>query len=288
MKSPVIPVGWGPDSGPLPPLSPGCLLGAPLPEVSIKVLVKPMHRYILLVVLLAGLAACGPTVKERMEQSDVHYELGVVHLKERNLADALKELTRAVEIYPDEPSYHNALGLAYFYKGMYGEAKASIGHAVRLDPEYSEAHLNLSAIHLDERNWQKAIAEAEAALDNIFYKTPEFAYVNIGWAYYNMGRNEEAVASYKKAVAQNQRYPQAYYNMGLAYEKLGRMDSAVDAYKRAVSISPGYVEALFRLGMALVKTDDKDGAREAFQRIIEISPGSDSARSAREYIELME
>ena len=204
--------------------------------------------------LLIGLGACGPTLAQKKDQSSIHYRLGVVHLNERNVADALKELTKSIEIYPDDPSYHNALGLAYLARGMH-------------KPE--------------------AIEEARAALKNIFYRTPEDAWFNMGTSYYNMGDHQKALESYNKAVGVKPADARSWYSMGLAYEKMNKTREAVQSYEKAVAVFPGYLDAYFNMGMALVKTKDKAAAVKAFEKVIELAPSSPKAQSAREYIGLI-
>lgn len=244
-------------------------------------------RTIFAVSILAGLTACGPTLAQKKDEAAIHYRLGVVHLNERKLADALKELTQAVEIYPDDPSYYDALGLAYLAKGMNKEALAYMDKALAIDRDYSEAHVNKSAVYIVEQRWPEAIESSRAALKNIFYRTPEFAWFNMGWSYYNMGDYQKAVESYSKAVGANPSYARAWYSMGLAYEKLGKTKEAVQSYEKAVTAVPGYIDAWFNMGMALVKAKDKPAAIKAFEKVIEIAPSSEKAQSAKEYIGLI-
>lgn len=237
--------------------------------------------------ILAGLTACGPTLAQKKDEAGIHYRLGVVHLNERKLADALKELTLAIETYPDDPSYHDALGWAYFQKGMNKEALASFNKALSIDGDYSEAHVKKAAVYMFEQRWTEAIESSQAALKNIFYRTPEFAWFNMGWSYYNMGDYQKALESYNKAVGANPSYARAWYSMGLAYEKLGKTKEAVQSYEKAVAAAPGYLDAWFSMGMALVKAKDKPAAIKALEKVIEIAPSSDKAQSAREYIGLI-
>ena len=246
-----------------------------------------LSRTLALVSLVACLSACGPTLAQKKEDSAIHYRLGAVHLNERNLADALNELTKAIEIYPDDPTYHDALGLAYLAKGMHKEALASMDRALSIDSAYSEAHVNKAAVYMDQQKWADAIAESNLAVRNIFYRTPEYAWYNMGLSYYNSGELEKAIESYSKAVGANPSYAQAWYSMGMAYEKMNRTKDAIQAYERAVAVYPGYVDAYFNMGMALVKARDKSAAVKAFEKVIEIAPASEKAQSAREYIGLI-
>lgn len=246
-----------------------------------------ISRCLLALSLCALFTACGPTLAQKKEQSAIHYRLGVVHLNERNLADSLKELTKAVEMYPSDATYHNALGLAYFAKGMNKEALASLNRALSIDRDYSEARVNKAAVYIVEQKWIEAIDESSAALKNIFYRTPEYAWFNMGWSYYNMNDLQKAIESYTKAVSSNPAYAQGWYSMGLAYEKMGDSKQAIESYEKAVGVFPQYLDAWFNMGMALVKAKNRPAAVKAFEKVVEIAPASDKAQSAKEYMGLI-
>lgn len=248
---------------------------------------KKIFWSVFLVAAVLGASSCGPTLKQRKEEAAIHYRIGAVHLNDKNYTEALKELTQAVEKYPDDANYHNALGLAYFYRKMNREAIASMQKAVELNPRFSEAHIALSAVYLEEGRWDPAINEAREALSNIFYSTPEYAYFNIGRAYFNKGDYAGAIESYKKALGANPDYAVAYYNLGMAFDKTNNVKDAVSAYETAVRIFPDYIDAYFALGLDYIKLKNKAGAEQAFGQVIMIAPASEKAQSARQYIDLL-
>jgi tetratricopeptide (TPR) repeat protein len=244
-------------------------------------------KFLILTLAFLVLAGCGPSIEKIKEESDIHYRMGVVYLNDKQFTDALEELTIAVDMYRKEPSYYNALGLAYFARGMNRDAKSNMEKAIRLNPEFSEAHVNLAAVYLVERDWDMAISESRKALKNIFYRTPELAHFNIGLGYHNKGENETALKSFKKAVEHNSDYSLAYYNMGTTLEEMNRFKASIRAYQKAIKASPGYLDAHFGLATVLVKNKEKIRAMKVFEKIIKIAPESEQARSAREYIDLI-
>jgi tetratricopeptide (TPR) repeat protein len=233
------------------------------------------------------LTGCGASIEKIKKESAIHYRMGTVYLNDGQFTDALEELTIAVEMYRKEPSYYNALGLAYFAKGMNLDAKSNMREAIRLNPDFSEAHVNLAAVHLVERDWDMAISESKKALKNIFYRTPELAYFNIGLGYHHRGEYEMALESFEKAVEHNPGYSLAHYNIGMTLEKMNRLKASIGAYQKAIKVSPGYIGAYFSLGQVFVKSKEKGRALKAFKKVIEIAPESEQARSAREYIDLI-
>ena len=76
------------------------------------------------------------------------------------------------------------------------------------------------------------------------------AYNNLGVAYGNLGRYQEAIEAYKQAIRIKPDYAEAHYNLGVAYGNLGRYQEAIEAYKQAIRIKPDYAEAYYNLGVA--------------------------------------
>ena len=249
---------------------------------------ETLKAFILLSVLFT-LSSCAlkPEKKKEDASASIHYKMAEVHFSEKNYTSALSELTKAVEIYPgDAPSQH-LLGLTYHAKGMYNEAAAHLEKAVYLNPQNAEARVNLGVVYLEMQKWDEAIPHFNAALEDVFYRTPEVARYNLGSAYYGKGDYAKAAENFRKAVELAPRNAIAYSSLGQAYDKLNMTDDAVDAYRKAISIEPLFTNAYHNLGMALLKKKDKAGALKAFEKVVELDPGSDKARSAREYIELL-
>ena len=219
--------------------------------------------------------------------AEIHYKIGIVYLNEGNIPEAMKELTAAVEKYHNDATFHNALGLAYFVKGLRDDAIKHLKEAIKVNPKFSDAHTNLAAVYLEKKEWDLAIAEAKLALADVFYTTPEFAYFNMGRAFYEKADYVKAEESYKKAIESNPRYMLAYNNLGITYMKMNRDKEAVDILERAIKSAPNYIDANYNLGLVLIKLKNKEGAIDAFQEVIKLAPDSEMAKSAKGYIDLL-
>ncbi len=246
----------------------------------------PLLILLLLVLIFSGCAHVNKEDKIK-EKAGVHYRLGNEYYKAGKLADALKEYTRAVEIYPAEPSYHLMLGFAYSSRGLDKRAEGEMKEAIRLNPRFSEAHIGLAFIYKKKGDWDGVIEECNLALENIYYKTPEAAYLNMGIAYYEKGDYSSSVEKLRKAIALKPGLATAYFNMGLALERQKKNNEAIAAYQKAVGLHANYVDAYYRLGLLLVKARDREGAARAFGKVVELAPDSAGARSAKDYLELL-
>lgn len=241
-------------------------------------------------IVLILLSSCGARDKQtraevEMDMATNAYQMGSVHFNDGRYLEALKSLTRAVELAPREARFHNALALAYGARGLYDRAKEHFHRSIELDPMVSEAYVNLSALYLKEGDWDEAITAASEALNNVFYKTPEFAYNNIAWGMFNKGDYQGAVINLRKAVEISPKYRWGYNNLGLALERLGNLEEAREAYLKAISIDDGFGAAHLNLGSLLMRRGDKNAALKEFNKTVEVAPDSAWAVSAKRYIE---
>ncbi len=256
-----------------------------------KILIQIVPGPLTLLILLACLvpfSGCAHTGAKLKEKSSVHYRLGNEYYKAGNIADALKEYTKAVSIDPDEPSYHLMLGFAYSARDLDERAAGEMKRAIEITPMFSEAHIGLAYIYKKKGNWDGVIKECKDALKNIYYKTPEVAYLNMGIAYYEKGDYDVSVEKFQKAVALKPAMAGAYYNMGRSLERLKKSRRAIAAYRKAVEHRKDYPDPYFRLGVLFVTSGEKSEAVSAFEKVVEYaSSDSPMAVSARDYLDLL-
>ncbi|MFZ5524847.1 MAG: tetratricopeptide repeat protein [Pseudomonadota bacterium] len=111
-----------------------------------------------------------------------------------------------------------------------------------------------------------------------FQKTAELmagdaeAQFNLGMAQKNLGRIDEAVASYRRALKINPAYAEAHNNLGAALFELGRLDEAAACCRRVVELKPGSAEARNNLGAALFRLGQVDEAMNCCRRALELNP----------------
>ena len=79
------------------------------------------------------------------------------------------------------------------------------------------------------------------------------AQVNLGKALLRMGRSEEAMKSFRRAVLVAPNHPGARFGLALALDAVGRLDAAIKEYRVTLRLQPGNIEAARSLEAALAK-----------------------------------
>ncbi len=75
------------------------------------------------------------------------------------------------------------------------------------------------------------------------------AHVELGLIYNSMGKENEAEAMLKKAIALKPDYAEAYNSLGAAYDQMGRTAEALAMFEKAVHIDPDYPRAYNNLAI---------------------------------------
>jgi len=89
-----------------------------------------------------------------------------------------------------------------------------------LDPKYGTAYNNRGAVYFDMKDYKKAIADFEKAVEIGSDLTATFN--NLGLCYYQLGDYDAAIDCYNRALSVNQNYQPAIQNMQVAYEAKAR------------------------------------------------------------------
>ena len=108
-------------------------------------------------------------------------------------------------------------------------------------------------------------ADAIESFKEAIAVNPEYsdAYVNLGNVYYKVGRYAEAADSYREAIRIKPITPFLYNKLGTIFIILGEYKQAINAFDNAAKIDPKNAEAYFNLGIAYLLNGDKLAAINA-------------------------
>jgi Flp pilus assembly protein TadD len=199
-------------------------------------------------------------------------------------ASALKYLTEAAEKKPNDATIEYDLALAYDQRELEDKALSHLQNALKIKPAYPEALNTEGYIYAKRGQVELARGAFQKALDDPFYKTPQFAAYNLGRLYEKNGDIERALLYYQQAVKFDEHYGLAWLRSGQVLEQLRRSDEARHAYGNAVRASPDLVEANLRFGILSYLSGDFEAAFRSLSRVGDIAPNTDMADEARKYL----
>ncbi len=202
------------------------------------------------------LSSCASSQDEQVRRLRARslYEQGLRSLADRQLSVGLSSLKEAVQLDPDNPIFHNALGVLLLDLRKPAEAEVEFQKAVGLDPNYAEAHHNLGLSFAEQGRYEQAIAAYRKALSLPVYPTPEVGYYNLGRAYAQVNKLREAEEALRTAIQLEPKLAAAHYQLGVVLTSTGRREEAKGAFRRARDLDPASpfgqaaVEALKTLG----------------------------------------
>ena len=103
-------------------------------------------------------------------------------------------------------------GIELFHEGQYAEAQQQLESALKLDRNNAWVYYNLGLVYFEQKNWQLALDNFQAALDAASSKPAwidAWAHIKRGNAYDAKGDRPRAVAEYNKALQTGSNYDNA-------------------------------------------------------------------------------
>ena len=245
--------------------------------------------YVFLCAAALVLASCtSASLEQRKRQSESLRDLGEAYLVEGKTTMALMELIKAEKLYDRDPLLQNDLGLTYMEKDRLDLAIAHFKKAVELKQDWPNALNNLSTAYLKTKQWDLAIAHLERLSHDLLYATPHYAYLNLGWAYYNKADFDKAEKYYRDALRHYEdgfpkdgTYLKALVGLGRTFMKTGNIQLSVKHLERAVRFAPDLAEIHMILAQAYTLAGDNAKARMAYKRVLALAPETQLAEKAR-------
>ena len=102
---------------------------------------------------------------------------------------------------------------------------------------------------------------------------------NFGSALKDLGRPEEAEASYRQAIALEPDFAEAHFNLGKALRELDRLEEAESSYRQAIALKPDFADAHYNLGNTLKELDRLEEAEASYRQAIALTPDLAEAHS---------
>jgi tetratricopeptide (TPR) repeat protein len=239
---------------------------------------EPMNRALTLAAAGGDSAAIATAFEEAIARGPdvarIYANRGEWRRLAGDLAHARADLTRAVEMEPQDPAAWTALAATQVALGD-PQAFASYDRARALDPDYLPAALGRGLLLLRAQHPQDALPDLEAALAG-----PDSAAAHdaLGVAIALLGDRRTGLRHIARAVELDPSRPLYLLHLGLAEAEDGAGAAAEAAFQAALARDPRYRPA--RLALATLYRDQGDRARARAQveSLLATSPADSVAR----------
>ncbi len=187
----------------------------------------------------------------------------------------LTELPENAESTSTRANLMLTLGILNWRKGNFEKANEllqnAIKAAIRLEDNWFQAEC-LNAIALVKFSQGKN-DEAIDSYKQAIAIAPEqiFIWNNLGNLYMKIMRNDEAMHAFKKALQHNPKDPIAWNGLGTVYYRNGYIDDSINAYRKAIEYAPSYASPWTGLGDAYASIGREIDAIVGYQNAIELN-----------------
>jgi tetratricopeptide (TPR) repeat protein len=114
--------------------------------------------------LAKGIAMVRQALAEQSAFPDAHFNLARMLMAGGDMQGAKTHYERAIALKPGNAKFHNGLGTLYRAEKAYAEATGAFARAIRLDPRFMDAYLNLCSTHRDAADEAALIKVADQGL----------------------------------------------------------------------------------------------------------------------------
>ena len=237
------------------------------------------------------------------------YLLGLIAFQNSRHLEAVELIQMAINIRPDDVSFHITCGDSFFEINQITDALACYDHAIYLDsknvlahynkgralkgleqfeaailsydqalklnPKLYEAHYNLGNLLKELKRFKQALDSYDRAI--ALEPTLAVAHLNRGVVLRELNQVEEALESFEEAIKLKPHYAEAFSNRGLALNELNQLQAAVESYEKAITLNPNVGEFYYNLGNTLKSQNLLSAAIECYEKAISINPKSPQA-----------
>jgi tetratricopeptide (TPR) repeat protein len=232
-----------------------------------------MPRYLVAVLLVA--VATGSTLAYQAVAREREYRALVAGADARlaagDPAGAIEALSGAIALRPSAMLAWLQRGEIYRQRGDLAAAVRDLRRAVELSPTTTPAIERLGDTLFALERYARAAEQFEAylALDDrnagVYYK--------LALARFHDGDASRAEAATRRALAIDGNLPEAQYLLGLCCLQQGRSREAMDTMARAVELAPALVPAREELARLYAAHDRTAQALQEFEALVGLEPG---------------
>jgi tetratricopeptide (TPR) repeat protein len=197
--------------------------------------------------------------------------------------EAKQAFLSALTVFDDYPDIHHSLGVIAHLQADFKSAVAHFQRALKLNPNYTEALLNLAitynTVGLYENAARSFKMAAERRTGSSTTKLPMHIgarlanlHADVGSIYHDHFFYHRAIEQFQRALELCPDFVDIRLKLGMSLRDSGQLEDAVAQFRKALEIHPTYVAARVQLGFCLLKLGRQLEAKDEFEAVLASAP----------------
>ncbi|MDH3215727.1 MAG: tetratricopeptide repeat protein [Candidatus Krumholzibacteria bacterium] len=211
------------------------------------------------------------------------------YLRHNQLDEGAEWLRRAVKVNPSNANAYNLLGNLFVERGQLELAGEAYRGAITYRPDKIEFRHNYVGLMLKLERYEDVLSDlrwlCEREPENLrYWKSFRDVLERLGRTDELPEVKENMLRLFEKRLLENRRDGDALIETGVLLADLGRYDEALLRFRRALEIDPRSAAALFNAGSLLTRLGRPREARPLLEKFIELYPEHSMTEWAREQV----
>jgi len=214
---------------------------------------------------------------------------GKAYFERRDYSKAEVYLKQAIKKGINYADVFNMLGVIEHIEGRFGEAISMFKNALKINPHYTEAILNLAVLYNDLGNYDEARGlyerleqskkgDERQKIEPVIKGKLSNLHASIGDIYRGLGLHSHAIEEYKKALDLNPDYIDIRTKLGISLRESGKIEESIKELKRVLKKDPRYTTALVQLGVSYYSLRKIDEARKKWMEAAKRDPNDEYSK----------
>jgi tetratricopeptide (TPR) repeat protein len=196
------------------------------------------------------------------------FSLAMAYLRLNRRDWGRDELQRLARGDPQNPLYLYWLARLDYDAQLYTTAISRLQRVIELDPNMMRAYNSLGLCYDSLGRFDEAIQSFARAIElNRRQEQPSaWPSLNLVVSLISLNRLDEAEVRLHEALSYNPKFPQAHYQLGRVLEKEGKLVEAIAPLQRAIELDPSYPEPHYTLGRIYQRQGKREEAQEQMEK----------------------
>jgi type IV pilus assembly protein PilF len=209
----------------------------------------------------------------RIDFNDILQKINI-YIGVQRFDAAEKTLLSAIDEFGSTANLHNLLGVAYHRQSKFADAIVQFTKALKINQNFVEAGLNLSATFCDLGRYD----DAQSVFSEILAITPKNKkhpdlvlgrlanwHTNCGKLYAENDLPHEAIVEYKRALSLFEKMPDTKVALGVLYFETNQLERALYEFQDSVRLFPAEPQAHLWLGITQWKMNRRGQAIQSWE-----------------------